>query len=41
MLKELGCDVSEWERAQAQREERSHGRPRVQLPWKRLPGAKK
>lgn len=41
MLKELGCDVSEWERAHAQREERSHGRPRVQLPWKRLPGAKK
>lgn len=41
MLKELGCDVSEWERAHAQREERSHGRSRVKLPWKRLPGAKK
>lgn len=41
MLKELGCDVSEWERAREQREERSHGRPRVQLPWKRLAGAKK
>lgn len=41
MLKELGCDVSEWERAQVQREEQTRGRSRVQLPWKRRQGAKK
>ncbi len=41
MLKELGCDVSEWERAQVQREEQARGRSRVQLPWRRRQGAKK
>ncbi len=41
MLKELGCDVSEWERAQVQREEQTRGRSRVQLPWKRRQGAKR
>ncbi len=41
MLKELGCDVSEWERAQVQREEQARGRSRVQLPWKRRQGARK
>ncbi len=40
-LKELGCDVSEWERVQIQREEQARGRSRVQLPWKRRQGAKK
>ncbi len=41
MLKELGCDVAEWERMREARSEQNRAHKRVHLPWKRTQGALK